>query len=223
MSIQQIDASTPLKHYRKNQEVYNRIEKQLAGNQKKFKNADKATRRKMLRAAHRFAVLSIQTPVKLHEEAFKELEGMQTKKSDALQSVNYWKSKQKWINELDGKTEVLDAVAAELLADNIDKAHKLLIDKVKGVSTVKAAFMLAMLGFTSKMCLDTNLQQVASIDDPYEGIVVDKYEKQCDTVKKQFSSLSRDLSSFMLQWVLFDYQRGTVSRHQCFFKSIDRK
>lgn len=214
---------TPAEHYTQNKQVYDQIEQKLENTRRKFESTDKQTRRKILRTSHRFAVLSIQTPVNLHEEAFKQLEGLPTQQPDALQSVNYWKTKQKWINELDGKTEVLDAISAELLAGNTDTAHKILIDEVKGVGAVKAAFTLAMIGYTTKMCIDTNIQQVAGINEPYSGVVVEKYEQQCRTVKQEFNLLSEELSAFMTQWVLFDYQRGEISKHKPFFKAVNMK
>lgn len=219
--VQQIDVSTPLEHYQNHEETYNKIDDKLEKVNQKFRRGTATERRSMLRTAHRFAVLSIQANVEKHEEAFKELEGLPAE-NNAVQSLNYWKQKMDWINDLDGKTHVLDSVAEELAESNTDKAHKLLIDNVKGLGAKKAAFTIAMLGFTGKMCLDTNLQQVAEIDDVYSGVVVSKYEDQCSTVLQQFKSLRTETGNpFMTQWVLFDYQRGEISEHKCFFDAME--
>jgi len=219
--VQQIDVSTPLQHYQNHVETYNKINDKLEKVNEKFHRGTAAEKRSMIRTAHRFAVLSIQANVEKHEEAFKELEGMPAE-DNAVQTLNYWKQKMDWINDLDGKTHVLDSVAEQLAENNTDKAHKLLIDNVKGLGAKKAAFTLAMLGFTGKMCLDTNLQQVAEIDDVYSGVVVNKYEKQCSDVIKQFKDLRTETGNkFMTQWVLFDYQRDEISEHKCFFYALE--
>lgn len=218
---QQIDISTPLQHYNDNKQTYNKIEEKLEKVNQKFRRATAAEKRSMLRTSHRFAVLSIQASVKRHEEAFKELEGLEAE-NNAVQKLNYWKNKIEWINDLDGKTHVLNEVTEALAEDNTDKAHKLLIDNVKGLGAKKAAFTLAMLGFTVKMCLDTNLQQIADLEDVYSGVVVNKYEKQCSTVLQQFKDLRTQTGNpFMTQWVLFDYQRDEISEHKCFFDAME--
>ena len=216
-----------LQHYRDNKFAYEHVRRQLERVRRKFENGNKELQRKMLRTSHRFAVLSIQAPVDRHEAAFKQLEGMENAEKDPLRSLNYWKNKAEWIKDLDGCHETIDSVIDSLLEGDLDTAHKTLIDDVKGVGAVKAAFTIAMLGFTGKMCLDTNVQQAASIDEVYSGVVVDKYEKQCETVLAAFSTLSHrdglDLDPFMVQWVLFDYRRGEVSLHKPYFDAQEGK
>jgi len=225
--MQQNNVPPPAQHYKQNQKTYHEIAQRLDHVKNKFMYSDNDTRRAMLRTAHRFAVLSIQAPVERHEAAFKQLEGMTHVADDPLKSLNYWKQKINWINSLDGKTKTLDNVTNHLLEGDLDKAHKKLIDDVKGVSTVKAAFMLAMLGFKDKMCVDTNVQQATGIDQPYDGIVVEKYEKQCEKIIEHFKDhripTTFKLSPFMIQWAIFDYQRGEISKHQCFFDAIEKK
>lgn len=211
----------PLNQYHNNQDIYKQIQENLESLRNKFERSDKQTQRQLLLTSHKFAVLSIQTPVDIHESAFKELEGL-GQPSNKLQKVNYWKSKMEWINDAASKTNVLNSVINELQADNIDKAHRILIDKIKGLGAKKAAFTLAMLGYTGKMCIDTNVAQIAGLEEEYTGVVVDKYEKQCKAVREQFSDLSKELPPFMVQWVLFDTQREELSTHQVYFDAVNK-
>jgi len=217
-------APTPYKHYDNRQGQYDEIRSQLKRVNHKFRAADAVTRRKMLRSSHRFAVLSIQAPVHRHEAAFKQLEGLEFEEEDPVRSLNYWKNKMSWIKELEGRADVLDRVAEDALDGELDDAHRTLIDEVTGVGAAKAAFMLAMLGFTSKMCVDTNVQQAAGIEDPYTGVVVHRYESMCRRVLSEFDGLcAAGLDPFMVQWVLFDFNKAGVTLHEPFFNAVLQK
>lgn len=208
---------TVYNHYNDNQATYNDIRDNLEKVKHRFLHGDTVTRRQMIRTAHRFAVLSIQTPVHLHEAAFKQLEGLPVVQSNPVQSVNYWRNKLDWINHLDGRMELLDEAADLLMAGRLDEAHRLMIDRFKGLGAAKAGFTIAMLGFTSKMCIDTNVKQAADLKQVYSGVVVEKYEQQCTAITNRFNTVG--LTPFMLQWVLFDVQRGEISRHQAYFNA----
>jgi len=127
-----------------------------------------------------------------------------------------------WINDAASKTKALNSVINELQADNIDKAHRILIDKIKGLGAKKAAFTLAMLGYTGKMCIDTNVAQIAGLEEEYTGVVIDRYEQQCKAVREQFNTLSEELPPFMVQWVLFDTQREERSTHKVYFDAVNK-
>lgn len=212
MSLQQ--------HINKHHDKYSEIEKNLKQINTEFRNATRTEQRKMFKAAHQFAVLSIQTPVKLHEDAFRALQGLETENPQPVTSVNYWKNKISYINNLDGKTEQLDQIIDLLLAGRVDEAHRKTIDKVKGLGAAKAAFALAMLGFLSRACLDTNVRQATGIEEPYTGVVVDKYMNQVSTALNQFEELE-DTPMFMKQWIVFDYQRGEFTNHECWFTAVE--
>jgi hypothetical protein len=81
---------------------------------------------------------------------------------------------------------------------------------------------MAKVVTTDKMCLDTNVCQRAGIepDEIYNGVVVDKYEKQCQSVKDQWPDLHDELGAFMFQWVLFDSNKETVTCHDVWFNSL---
>lgn len=201
-----------LKWFDENKAHYEIIRSRLQSVKRRFENADHETRRDMLLASYEFAVISVQTPVNIHEKAWSAIrEGADPE--DAMQQVNYWRNKLDYMQRTQVKFELIDDVIFNLLDGNIDKAHKILIDEFLGVGAKKAGFTLAMLGYTSKMCIDTNVEQAAGLDDVYSGVVVDKYEDQCNEVMQEYSINT----PFMLQWILFDCYRGETTTHNVYF------
>lgn len=213
----------PIEFYEQHKEEYNKISKNLDRVNEKFLDADQETQRRMLLDSYIFSVLSVQTPVDIHEEAFRSIKGG-AEYEDAMSSVNYWKNKVSYIRETEVKFEEIDE-AINLLEDGkTDKVQRLLMDEFKGVGTVKSAFTLAMLGFKDKACIDTNVLTALGMDrdDAYTGVVVQKYN---DFVDEAFSSIDEELkedigSNFMNQWVIFDSVRGEFTDHKVFFENV---
>jgi hypothetical protein len=84
---------------------------------------------------------------------------------------------------------------------------------------------MAKVVTTDKMCIDTHVAQRAGIepDDIYNGVVVEKYEQQCDEIIEQWPDLYDDLGRFMFQWVVFDSNRETVTTHDAWFMSLPER
>lgn len=204
---------TATEWYREHRDHYDKVMKKLDDVRNRFEKSDRETMRDMFLASYEFAVISVQTPVSIHEKAWSAIRTGDADVAEALQEVNYWKNKTKYITESRTKFEKIDEVIDLLREGNIDEAHKVLIDDFLGVGAAKAAFTLAMLGYTSKMCLDTNVKQICELDDVYSGVVVDKYEKCCNQVR----DTSEIRPSFLLQWVLFDMNRNKVTSHDVYF------
>ena len=61
----------------------------------------------MLLDSYIFSVLSVQTPVDIHEEAFRSIKGG-SEYEEAMSSVNYWKNKVSYIRETEVKFEEID-------------------------------------------------------------------------------------------------------------------
>lgn len=213
----------PQQFYEQHENTYKKIDERLDSVNEEFLNSDRETQRRMLLDSYIFSVLSIQTPVSIHEDAFRSIK-TGADLEDAMSSVNYWKNKVSYIRETEVKFEEIDRVI-ELLEDGeTDKAQRMLIDEFKGVGTVKSAFTLAMLGFKDKACIDTNVLTALEMDreDAYTGVVVQKYN---DFVDEAFNSIDSDLkesvdSNFMNQWVIFDCVRGEVTDHEVFFENV---
>lgn len=209
----------PFKHYDHNRETYSGISGKLDAIKGEFLEAEKNVQRRMLLDSYIFAVISVQTPLDIHEQAFHSyITGDRELENEDMKKVNYWKNKISYIRETEVKFEQVDQ-AIELLEDGkIDQAHRHIADHFKGVSTKKAAFTMAMLGFKSRMCIDTNVKQMAGLTDEqeYTGVVISKYEKQCKEIRSKFGDLNKELSPFMVQWVLFDSIRESVTLHREF-------
>lgn len=214
-------------HYRNNVDHYNSVRARLSATKQRFTEGDKHEQVRMLQVSHAFAALSVQTSVENHEQAFQSLfeNGMPTSKDavrDSINMCNYWKSKARYIWDSINSVNEWWEVAKMLESGEIDQAHKYIINTFLGVSTAKAPFVLAMLGFTEKMCLDTNICQIAGIDRP-STVVVDKYENLVTSVREKFQTLRKEASEpFIFQWALFDYKRGNLSTHEPFFEVIHR-
>lgn len=177
----------------------------------------------MLQKSHSFAVISVQTPVSVHENAFSQLwENDQPLEviSDALSTVNYKNQKEDYIRHSLDNPQLWDDVAHLLENNRIDDAHKFTLDNMKGVGPAKAPFVLSMLGFEEKMCIDTNIVNAFDLDGHASTVVVEKYDNLCKSIRDKMPTMRDMTTPFMFQWVTFDYQRGTVSSHDCFYDSL---
>lgn len=213
-------------HFRRNRDDYSQIESRLSDVREKVETSDMDTAVRMLQVSHSFAVLSVQTPVDVHERAFTNLwqnVGVTDSYDDiaeAINECNYYKNKARYILDSFQRKEDWKEVVELLRAGEIDKAHKMILDEFLGVGTVKAPFTLAMLGYTEKMCIDTNVANVVGLEEKPNTVVVDKYESICESVREMFPLLQEIADPFIFQWVVFDYKRGNISHHETFFNVV---
>jgi len=218
-------ATTPIDNYRQNQEFYDDRSRQLEIVRAEFIDADKRTQRRALLDSYVFAVLSVQTSVELHESAFKSyVSGGRDLDNKEMKKVNYWKNKTEYIRETETRFREIDKVLQLINEGEIDKAHRRIADSFKGVSTVKGAFVLAMLGFKQKMCIDTNVRQIAGIkpENLYDGVIIGKYDAQCRKIRSRFSDLNEEVDPFIVQWVLFDTIRDSRTDHKEFLDHLQQ-
>lgn len=213
----------PIDFYEQHEEDYKEISEKLDKVNQKFLNSDRESQRRMILDSYMFAVLSIQTPVSIHEEAFRSIKNGDDYE-DAMSSVNYWKNKVSYIRETEVKFEEIDEAIDLLEAGEVDKAQRKVLDEFKGVGTVKSAFTLAMLGFKQKACIDTNVLTALGMDreDAYNGVVIEKYESFCSSAFEEIDSelKSRVDSQFMNQWIVFDAVREEFTNHEVFFDHV---
>jgi len=211
-------------HYRRNEDTYSDIRERLADTRQTFPHADKSEQIQMLQKSHSFAVISVQTPVAIHESAFDELWANDTPSEDiaeALSSVNYRNNKERYIRHSLRNGHKWAEVADMLEAGEVDTAHKLILDEFMGVGPAKAPFTLSMLGFTDKMCIDANIVNAMGMDDHVSTVVVEKYDQICQRLRDKMPTLSSMVSPFMWQWATFSFQRGgEVETHDVFFKAV---
>lgn len=220
-----ITALLATNHYRRNRTHYRKVRNELLYTRNKFKSVDMSEKVLMLQKSHAFAVLSVQTPVNIHEEAFRNLfaNGLPHSEKeirDSINSANYYKNKASYIWDSLQRGREWETVANHLMSDELDKAHKFALDNFKGIGPAKAPFVLSMLGFTEKMCVDTNVMQATDTERP-NTVVVEKYEAIVSEIMSHFPTLVEETGSpFLFQWALFDYQRGNTSDHKVFFKEV---
>jgi len=75
---------------------------------------------------------------------------------------------------------------------------------------------LAMCGVTELACFDTNVRQFFGLDKRSRGSAAD-YLDMIDMLEKK-----TDISAepFIIQWAVYDYERGEHARHMPFFRNI---
>jgi hypothetical protein len=218
--------TTPLhvtNHFRRNRDTYNEISQRLTETQQTFLHADTSRQIRMLQQSHSFAVISVQTPVDIHEEAFTQLwqnDSPLDNIEKALQSVNYRNNKERYIRHSIENGHLWANVVDMIEAGDIDKAHKYILDTFKGVGPAKAPFTLSMLGFEQKMCIDANVVNAMGLEEHVSTVVVEKYEKICKKIRDKMPTLRDSVSPFMWQWIVFDWQRGEISKHLPFYNIV---
>lgn len=218
----------PVTHYEQNSDVYDHIADKLDTTTSYFASAPRTEQRLLLNQAVTFALISTQTAVKLHEAGYLNVleESDRSQIADGLldAGVNYYRNKAKYI--LHNMTEPDYERVLDLYDEGrLDEMHRAIADEFKGVSTRKAAYAMANVVTTEKMCIDTHVAQRAGIepDEIYNGVVVDKYEQQCEEIVAQWPELHDDLGRFMFQWVLFDSNREEVTTHDAWFMSLPER
>lgn len=223
-----MEQHTPLlvtNHYRRNTETYTEIENRLMETRERFLNGSTSEQIRMLQKSHSFAVISVQTPVHIHEEAFTKL--WQSDKpldnlESALSSVNYRNQKAEYIRHSLANGHLWAEVADLLVAGKLDVAHKMVLDTFKGVGPAKAPFTFAMLGFTEKACIDANVIGAMGLDDHVSTVVVEKYDAIVESLRDKMPTLKEETSPFMWQWIVFDWRRGEISTHDAFFNVVSQ-
>jgi len=211
-----------VQQYVNHREEYQKVADHLETVRNHFETADRKEQRRVLLSSYQFAVLTVQTPTDIAEEAFQLYKGGE-EMSEAFSKVNYWKNKARYIEETNTRFEAVDTVIDFLEEGEIDKAHRKIANTFKGVSTVKAAFVLAMIGYTSRMCVDTNVQQVADhIIDGYTGKKVSKYQSEAEKIREWFSRHhdGDTPDNFIIQWAIFDLNRGHHHTHIKYWETI---
>ncbi|UBF23269.1 endonuclease III [Haloarcula tailed virus 2] len=194
-----------------NADNYANVEARLTATREKFLSVERVEQIDMLHKSRAFAILSIRTKVHKHEIAYiKWLQDGEVSKESM-----YHNQKAEWLQDMDRQAynDVID-----MLEDgNVRDAWLEIVDKMKGLSHTKAAFTLAMLGFTDYMCIDSNMKNRCNVDMP-KRTTPDTYEKACRQVHGWYSHL--DMSAFLTQWCVFDAERGVHSTHRVWFDSV---
>lgn len=211
----------PIDHYRRNESTYTDIEHSLNTVRKQFETADRFTQRVMLLDASTYALMSVQNSVDMLRRGFNAYANADDWEDvkDGCRGLNYGKNKFRYITE--NKETVMDHdEAIDLLeAGNTKDAIDVIADEFIGVSYIKAAFTVAMLGFTDTLCIDTNIRQAMDDEVASSGYnSIEEYYDALEQVLEEYDTLSDEVSPFLTQWILFDLQRDDgITLHDEYF------
>jgi len=85
-----------------------------------------------------------------------------------------------------------------------------------GVSYTKWSFTLAMCGVHEVACFDTNVRSFFGLEDRFRGGAGD----YMDMINMLQNETDISAEPFIIQWAVYDYQRGEHARHMPFFRNI---
>lgn len=215
----------PQTQYRRYQGTYERISESLETVRQSFLSADRFTQKVMLFDSTVYAVTSVQNDISVLRRAFRgycNADDWEDLRS-VMEGVNYGNNKFDYIrHNFDAVfSQHGDSIIDALEDGDSWHAVELMVEHIQGVSYVKAPFVACMLGFTDLMCLDTNVEQMVPDENVKSSDYrsVDEYRSAIKSVKEQFPDLADEVSTFMLQWVVFDSNRGDgVARHEEWFE-----
>jgi hypothetical protein len=174
----------------------------------------------VLRKAYLFAVLSIQTERERHERAFTaHFTGGMDLKEACLETV-YGGQKHGWIEDTFERVSFEDlaiAVRAHVNGDRYDTLLDVVTDMVKGVSYRKGSFMLAMSGLYEFMCVDSNVGRYAGIEKRESFDNASDYMDTCHDIARGTGIV---MPPFLVQWAIYDFERGEHARHMAYFREV---
>jgi hypothetical protein len=132
--------------------------------------------------------------------------------------VVYPNQKTDWINRTMAKTdwvEVAKEVRAYVKNDQWEALLGMESDLV-GVSHTKWSFTLCMCGVTELACFDTNVRQFFGLDKRVGSSAAD----YLDLINMLQDQTDISAEPFVIQWAIYDYERGEHARHMPFFRNI---
>jgi hypothetical protein len=174
----------------------------------------------MLRKSYINAVMSIQTGKDRHERAFTAYFAGGKSLKDAFLETVYGGQKYGWVSDTFDSVDFdtyARAVRSHMRAGRWETLLEVTVDMLKGVSYRKASFLLAMVGCYEYVCVDTNVGQFAGVGD-----------RDADGSAREYLDVCRDivepvglpLPAFVVQWAIYDMQRGEHARHMPFYREI---
>lgn len=221
--------SQPVQYFRENEEIYRYIDERLNGTRESYLECERETRIRLLYDSSTYALLTANTPLEQADRAFRiyrehypDIDRESLAKDFGENGIGFYNNKAKYIVSNLADRELFRDVDHCIVTDKGDHAQTHLMD-ASGVGPAKSAFSLAMLGFTDHACLDTHVCQYLDIDPrEYEKYSADEYKDMVSRAFDQVPELRDEISPFLLQWLLFDLNRGTIETHDLWFKHVVR-
>ena len=175
----------------------------------------------MLRTSYLNAVMSIQTAKDRHEQAFTLYHGGTMDLQEAFLETVYGGQKYDWVSDTLERVDFNAAVRAIRIHHGNESYGDMLqaiVNKFKGVSHRKASFMLAMIGMHEFMCIDSNVGRFVSQEVKREYNSADEYMSACTDIYQSVGNSY--LPRFVVQWAIYDYERGEHARHMAFYREV---
>jgi len=170
-----------------------------------------------LRLSYLNAVFSIQTAKDRHERAFTAyVRGFGVEEAAGM--TVYPNQKAEWINQTMDKTnweEIAYRVRRYIKQEDFTALLKMQND-LTGVSYTKWSFTLAMCGVWEVACFDSNVRNFFELEGRFRGSAAD----YLDLIGMLQNETDISAEPFVIQWAIYDYQRGEHARHMPFFRNI---
>jgi hypothetical protein len=175
----------------------------------------------ILKKSYKFAVMSIQTAKSRHENAFvAHCNGLDLK--DACLQTVYGGQKFGWLDKTLSNVDFISltlSVREKVRNNQYADLLELITNRITGVSYRKGAFMLAMSGLHEYMCIDSNVGRYADTrDSSTDYRNAEHYLDECAKIVQEIDNPY--LPAFIIQWAIYDMERGEHSRHMCYFNEI---
>jgi hypothetical protein len=199
---------------------YNAVLHRVQRTRDVFLRGENAAARSLLEMAYTFAVLSIQTQVDRTETAFTAYYAGDATLPQAAEQTVYHNQKTGWLAEGYVTTDwpALVGDLRDAVADGDRRTVLTRLTELTGLSYRKAGFTAALCGAHELMCIDTNVARFANIDRKREVTDADDYIAACDAVGKTAGGPLE--APFLVQWSVFDYQRGEHVTHLPFYREV---
>jgi len=182
---------------------------------------------KVLEKSYVNAVLSIRTDKDRHERAFiGHYTGGLSLKEAALETV-YGGNKKNWLRRtfesVDWEILAL-AVRAHMREGRHAELLQAIDDNLVGVSHRKGAFMLAMSGLHEFMCIDSNVANYAGLEDTENNTLefsdAEAYMAKSEEIYREIVGNNPYVPPFIVQWAIYDAERGEHARHMPYFNEV---
>lgn len=182
---------------------------------------------RVLERAYVNAVLSIRTNLDRHEPAFVGYySGNMSLKDAALETV-YGGNKKNWLRRTFENTDwemLAIAVRTHVREGRYATLLEAVDDNLVGVSHRKGAFMLAMSGLHEYMCIDSNVARHAGLEDTEQNSLsfnsAEAYMEQCEEIYREIVGMNPYVPPFIVQWAIYDAERGEHARHMVYFNEV---
>lgn len=198
-------------YYYKYEDFYEEPWRELDETHDRFENGDIHLQRSMFVLSYAYTVISIQTQLDQTEKMFGWLyDGMplyevllkgatpQTKGGYIYNTLDRY-----WFAGIEDFCDRLTSNRVDSVVHDLETE-----DGFKYIRAVKAPFVAANLGYTSQMCIDTNVEDFFGFDFSENEPSGEQVSRICADIQDLFPKLMREVREpYHLQWILFNYER----------------